>query len=61
MEHTARRFLFSLKKSVPLFTLLRTASMDLEPDLINMQNKYTRGWYNLSPVWHNVSGGWYIN
>ena len=46
MEHTAPRFLFRFKIIHLCLLCLRTASLDLEPYLINMQNKYTRGWYN---------------
>ena len=34
-------------------------ALNLEPDLINMQNKYTRGWYNCLLCDITVSGGWY--
>ena len=37
MEYTARRFFISFYNSAPLFTLA-TATLDLEPDLISMQN-----------------------
>ena len=65
---------FKIKKDhlfrfkIPLVCLLcfATATVDLEPDLISMQNKYTRGWYNcflfditVSGGDITVSGGWY--
>ena len=39
---------YSCRFQIPLLSLLcsATASLDLEPDLISMQNKYTRGWHN---------------
>ena len=60
MEHTAPRFLFRFKILYLCLLCLRTASLDLEPYLIsNMQNKYTRGWYNCLLCDITVSGGWY--
>ena len=35
------------------------ATLDLEPELISMQNKYTRGWYNCILCDITVSGGWH--
>ena len=55
MEYTARGFKY------PLLCLLclATVTLDLEPDLISMQNKYTRGWYNCILCDITVSGGWH--
>ena len=53
MEYTARGF------KHPLLCLLCLATVDLEPDLISMQNKYTRGWYNCILCDITVSGGWH--
>ena len=51
--------LFQFKIRLLCLLRLATASLDLQPDLISMQNKYTRGWYNclLSDI--TVIGGWY--
>ena len=59
MEHTAPRFLFRFKIIHFCLFYSRTASLDLEPYLINKQNKYTRGWYNCLLCDITVSGGWY--
>ena len=59
MEHTAPRFLILFKIPLLYLLCLATTTLDLEPDLINMQNKYTRGWYNCFLCDITVSGGWY--
>ena len=46
---------------IPLLCLLclATATLDFEPDLISMQNKNTRGWFNCYLCDITVSGGWH--
>ena len=59
MEYTARRFFISFYKSTHLLLCLATATLDVEPDLISIQTKYTRGWCNCILCDITVSGGWY--
>ena len=54
MEHIAPRFLNCvLKFRSSILICLATASLDLEPDLISMQNIL------LFPVWHNCIRRWH--
>ena len=58
MEHTAPRFPFRFKILLLYLLCLAMASLDLKPDLISMQNIYTKGWHNRLLCDITVSGGY---
>ena len=59
MEYTAPIFFIAFLNSLLCLHCLAMATLDLEPDLISMKNKYTRGWYNWILCDITVSGGWH--